>query len=65
MVLEEVQLALRLHHEMGEALIQLLLQKNELLADEVEQFFDQYGLFTPKVQIESKEGDVILVKDTE
>jgi ATP-dependent Zn protease len=65
MVLEEVQLSLRLHREMGEALIQLLLQKNEMLADEVEKFFDQYGLFTPKVQLNREDGEVIVAKDTE
>jgi hypothetical protein len=52
-VLEEMRLALRAHREMGEALINLLLERNELLSDEVEAFFDQYGLFTPKVQLES------------
>ncbi|CAG0994128.1 hypothetical protein ANRL2_03434, partial [Anaerolineae bacterium] len=36
MALEEVRMALRLHREMGEALIQLLLEKEELLADDVE-----------------------------
>jgi hypothetical protein len=36
---------------MGEALIALLMIKDELLADEVEHFFDQYGLYTPKVQL--------------
>jgi ATP-dependent Zn protease len=50
--LTEVRLTLRAHHAMGEALIQLLLQKDELLANEVEAFFDQYGLFTPKVDLE-------------
>jgi ATP-dependent Zn protease len=50
-VLEEVRMALRAHREMGEALIKLLLEKNELLADEVEEFFDQYGLFTPKIDL--------------
>jgi len=51
MVLEEVRLALRLNREMGEALIQLLLEKEELMANEIEAFFDKYGLFTPKVQL--------------
>ena len=49
MVLDEVRMAFRLHREMGEALIELLMEKNELLADEVEAFFDQYGYYTPKV----------------
>jgi cell division protease FtsH len=50
-VLEEVRLALRTHNEMGRALIELLLEKSELLSDEVETFFDKYGLFTPKVDL--------------
>ncbi len=50
-VFEEVRLMFRLHKEMGEALIRLLLEKEELLSDEVEAFFDQYGLYTPKVQL--------------
>lgn len=53
-VLEEVRLALRTHREMSEALIQLLIEKDELLAKEVEVFFDQYGLYTPKVQLPSE-----------
>src|SRR5690606_11402000 len=51
MALDEVRVDLRLHREMGENLIQLLLEKEELLADEVEAFFDQYGFFTPKPQL--------------
>jgi cell division protease FtsH len=50
-VLDEVRLALRAHRAMGEALIQELLVKNEMLADEVETFFDGYGLYTPKVTL--------------
>jgi cell division protease FtsH len=49
--LDEVRVDLRVHRAMGEALIQLLLEKEELMADEVEAFFDQYGLYTPKPQI--------------
>jgi hypothetical protein len=59
-VLEEVRLALRAHHEMGEALIARLVQDNELLAAEVEEFFDQYGLHTPKVILD---GSVQKVAD--
>jgi ATP-dependent Zn protease len=51
MVLDEVRVSFRAHREMGEALIKLLMEKKELLADEVEAFFDQYGLYTPKVEI--------------
>jgi len=51
MVLDEVRMAFRLHRDMAEALIVLLQTRNEMLADEVEVFFDQYGLYTPKVEI--------------
>jgi ATP-dependent Zn protease len=50
-VLEEVRLSFRAHKEMGEALIKLLLEKDELFANEVEAFFDQYGLYTPKIDL--------------
>jgi len=61
MVLDEVRLALRTHRKMGEALIAQLMEKNELLADEVEAFFDQYGFFTPKVQIGPPGDNVVTV----
>jgi cell division protease FtsH len=51
MALSDVRLLLRLHRPMTESLIQLLMEHEELLAREVEEFFDQYGLFTPKVQL--------------
>ncbi len=51
MALDEVRIAMRLHREMGLALIDLLVEKEELLADEVETFFDQYGFYTPKPQL--------------
>ncbi len=50
-VLSEVRLMLRTHSEMGEALISILLEKDEMLAREVEAFFDQYGLYTPKIDV--------------
>ena len=50
-ILEEVRLSFRIHKDMGEALIKLILEKKEMFADEVEQFFDQYGLYTPKVDL--------------
>lgn len=49
--LDEVRVDLRLHKEMGEGLIELLMEKEELFSNEVETFFDGYGLFTPKPQI--------------
>ena len=42
---------LRVYRTMGEELIQVLLDKEELLARDVEAFFDRYGLYTPKIEI--------------
>jgi len=50
-VLNEVRIAFRFHHEMGEALIAELVKKDEMLANEVEKFFDEYGLYTPKIDL--------------
>ena len=52
MVLDEVRMALRAHREMGEELIHLLLEQDEMLSNEVKAFFDRYGLFTPEVDLE-------------
>lgn len=49
-VLSEVRLLLRTQHDMMDALIAKLLEHDEMLAREVETFFDQYGLHTPKIQ---------------
>jgi len=65
MVLDEVRMALRLHREMGEALIELLMQKSEMLADDVEKFFDQYGYYTPKVRINPDEQEDVVVVEKE
>jgi ATP-dependent Zn protease len=66
MVLDEVRTAFRLHREMGEALIELLMQKNELLADEVEAFFNQYGYYTPKVNLNpERTEEVVIVREDE
>ena len=46
-ILVDTREALREHGEMVEALVALLLEREELLADDVRDFFDQYGLFTP------------------
>ncbi len=51
-VLEEVRLSFRLHKEMGEELINLILEKKEMFTDEVEAFFDKYGFYTPKVNLD-------------
>ncbi len=46
-LLRDTRQKLREHKDMVEALVQLLMEKEELLADDVRAFFDQYGLFTP------------------
>jgi cell division protease FtsH len=62
MALDEVRVVFRQHRQMGEELINLLMQKDELLADEVEAFFNKYGLFTPKVTLNrDRQEDVIVV----
>jgi len=58
-VLAEVRLTLRTHQDMVEALIALLLKHDQMLAREVEEFFDQYGLFTPKIEIKTPELESI------
>jgi ATP-dependent Zn protease len=64
MVLDEMRQALRRHREMGEALIELLLEKEELHASEVEAFFDQYGLYTPKIQLDAYRKDTAAMQPT-
>jgi ATP-dependent Zn protease len=51
MALDEVRTSLRIHQELGEELIHLLMEKDEMLADEVEEFFDRYDLYTPKIDL--------------
>lgn len=46
-VLRETREGLREHSEVVNALVDLLMEKEELLSDEVREFFDQYGLHTP------------------
>ncbi len=59
-VLTEVRIAMRQHHEMGEHLISILVEQDEMLADEVEAFFDQYGLHTPKIKLRPDEDEVVV-----
>ena len=61
--LDEVRIDMRLHREMGENLIQLLLEKEELMSDEVEAFFDQYGLHTPKPHLLTDSVDQVAVTE--
>ncbi len=50
-VLQETRQALRDHAEVVHGLTDLLVEKDELLADELRAFFDQYGLETPDITI--------------
>ncbi len=64
MVLDETRQALRRHRDMTEALIQLLLEKEELHGEELEAFFDQYGLYTPKIQIDGYQKEAASAPQT-
>jgi cell division protease FtsH len=48
-IMLETRMALRQHAHIIEALVALLLEKEELLGHEATEFFDQYGLHTPDV----------------
>jgi len=54
-ILTESRRSLRDHGHIVEALAALLMEKGELLAEEIEAFFDQYGLHTPKAVVGGKE----------
>jgi hypothetical protein len=38
------------------------MEKEELLADEVEKFFDQYGYYTPKVNLTPEREETVIVE---
>jgi cell division protease FtsH len=59
-VMKETRKALRDNEKIVRALVELLLEREELLADEVRDFFDQYGLFTPEPTM-IKDGEEISV----
>ncbi len=46
-ILTETREALRQNGHIVNALVELLLEKEEMLADDARAFFDQYGLYTP------------------
>lgn len=46
-ILRETRKALRQNEHIMRALVALLMEKEELFAEDVKAFFDQYGLFTP------------------
>ncbi len=55
-MMKDTRKALRQNEHIVRALVALLMEKEELLADEVKAFFDQYGLYTP---------DPTMIKDGE
>ncbi len=50
-VLRQTRMDLREHGELLDELVELLLKKEELLADEVRDFFDRYGFYTPELTL--------------
>jgi ATP-dependent Zn protease len=59
-VMKETRKALRENEKIMRALVGLLMEKEELLADEVKAFFDQFGLYTPEPSM-IKDGEEISV----
>ena len=65
-ILTETRIALRENAEIVEALVDRLMEQEELLADEAREFFDQYGLYTPDpVMVVDGEEVSIFVKPKE
>ena len=59
-VLKETRKALRENEQIMRALVALLMEREELLADESKAFFDQYGLYTPEPSM-IKDGEEISI----
>ncbi|MCZ2096161.1 MAG: hypothetical protein LC121_07830, partial [Anaerolineae bacterium] len=59
-VMKETRKALRDNEHIVRALVELLMEREELLADEVKAFFDSYGLYTPEPTL-IKDGEEISV----
>jgi len=51
-VLEEVRLFLPYTQRNGRSAHQLVLKKKKSLPTEIEAFFDKYGLYTPKIDLQ-------------
>jgi len=60
MLLRETRERLRQNSHIVEALVAVLLEKEELLADEVRDFFDQFGLYTPDPALIENGEEVLL-----
>ena len=59
-IMIETRKTLRENEPIVRALVALLLEREELLADEVKAFFDQYGLYTPEPSM-IKDGEEISI----
>ena len=59
-ILKETRKALRQNEHIVRALVALLIEKEELLADDVKAFFDQYGLFTPEPSM-IRDGETVSI----
>ncbi len=64
-VLRETRESLREHGEIVHALVVLLMEKNELMAEDVRAFFDQYGLHTPDPTLIRDGEEISLLADIE
>jgi cell division protease FtsH len=62
-VLQKTRLALRENAHIVEALVELLLEKEELLGHDATEFFDKYGLYTPEVMITVPEEELRAISE--
>ncbi len=62
-ILQETRVALRERGDVVRALVARLMEQEELLADDVKAFFDQFGLFTPEPTIVKDGEEVRLLPD--
>jgi cell division protease FtsH len=62
-MLEDTRTQLRKNRHILDALVQVLLEKEELLADEVKAFFDEYGLDTPQPSLIEYQAEELSLTD--
>jgi hypothetical protein len=63
-LLNETREALRAHAHIVNALVEKLLEKEEILADEIREFFDEYGLYTPEPTVIRDGEEISLLTET-
>ena len=64
-ILTETRRVLRQHKHIVTALTEVLLDKEELLAEDVEKFFDQFGLHTPEPTVIINGEEVSLLQENQ